>query len=44
MNVEIRTEAALFPVYGLLQAFFIEKDPHSGTEIGERDIMLSVWN
>jgi hypothetical protein len=30
------------PLYGLLQAFFIEGDPHSKTEIGERDIVLSA--
>jgi hypothetical protein len=29
-------------LYGLLQAFFIERDPHSRTEIGERDIVLSA--
>ncbi len=29
-------------MYGLLQAFFIERDPHSGTEIGERDTVLSA--
>jgi hypothetical protein len=29
-------------LYGLLQAFFFERDPHSRTEIGERDIVLSA--
>jgi hypothetical protein len=29
-------------LYGLLQAFFIERDPHSRAEIGERDIVLSA--
>jgi hypothetical protein len=29
-------------LYGLLQAFLIERDPHSRTEIGERDIVLSA--
>jgi hypothetical protein len=32
----------IYGVYGLLQAFFIERDPHSRTEIGERDIVLSA--
>jgi hypothetical protein len=27
---------------GLLQAFLIEKDPHSRTETGERDTVLSA--
>ncbi len=29
-------------LYGLLQAFFIERDPHSRTETGERDTVLSA--